>query len=118
MVALASTISLSNIFLATQTRFTLWVYVSAAVATGAVAFLALLALQFRALLAKLKEHHDIAVNLLDSIPTMVFAKDATDLQFVQLNHAGKRLLGYPRESLLRQSDRDIFPPDQAEFFIS
>jgi PAS domain S-box-containing protein len=116
-VALALIILLSGIYLSltTQMRSTPWVY--ALIGVTAV-FLALLASLLLTLLAELKEHRDVAALLLESIPTMVFAKDATDLRFVRFNRAGERLLGYSRETLLGRSDHDFFPPDQAEFFVN
>lgn len=56
-------------------------------------------------------------SLLESIPAMVFAKDAQTLRFVRFNRAGEQLLGHPRETLLGKSDGDFFPPQQAAFFI-
>lgn len=67
--------------------------------------------------ARLREANHVLETLLESIPAMVFAKDATDLRFVRLNRAGERLLGYPRDALLGKNDRDFFPGEQAESFI-
>ncbi len=59
-------------------------------------------------------------NLLDSIietvPTMVFMKDATHLRFERFNRAGEELLGIPREAILGKSDYDLFPEEQASAF--
>jgi PAS domain S-box-containing protein len=67
--------------------------------------------------ARLREANHVLETLLESIPAMVFAKDATDLRFVRFNRAGERLLGYPRDALLGKNDRDFFPDGQAEAFI-
>ncbi len=56
--------------------------------------------------------------ILENLPIMVFAKDATDLRFVRINHASEALLGVPREKLLGKSDHDFFPPEQAGFFVA
>ncbi len=56
--------------------------------------------------------------ILESIPSMIFVKDAETLKFVRFNKAGEELLGIPREEMLGKSDRDFFPENQAEFFIS
>jgi PAS domain S-box-containing protein len=59
-------------------------------------------------------------NLLDSIietvPTMIFMKDAADLRFARFNRAGEDLLGIPRDAILGKSDYDLFPEEQAEAF--
>ncbi len=57
-------------------------------------------------------------DLLEHLPTMVFVKDAKDLRFVSLNRAGEELIGLPRSEILGKSDYDLFPPEQAEFFVS
>jgi PAS domain S-box-containing protein len=84
----------------------------------------LMRLRIRRLLNEIKntdermhDAHRVLESLLDNIPTMVFAKSADDLSFIRLNRAGEELLGYTRQELLGKSDRDFFPPEQAEFFI-
>lgn len=65
---------------------------------------------------------DATITLLDALfehlPAMVFLKRAHDLVFVRFNRAGEDLLGVPRESLVGMSDYDIFPRDQADFFVA
>ncbi len=56
-------------------------------------------------------------SIVENIPDMVFVKDAEELRFVRFNRAGEELLGMARENLIGKSDRDLFPEDQAEFFI-
>lgn len=56
--------------------------------------------------------------ILENIPLMVFVKDAETLSFVRINRAGEDLLGMRREDLIGRGDRDVFPPEQAEFFIA
>jgi PAS domain S-box-containing protein len=87
----------------------------------------ILAVLLRRVLAELKAHqadearlqaaNHVLESLLENIPAMVFAKDASHLRFVRFNRAGERLLGYSRDSLIGKSDRDFFPKDQAEAFI-
>ncbi len=55
-------------------------------------------------------------QILENLPHMVFVKDAKNLSFVHFNKAGEELIGVPRSELIGKSDRDFFPPDQAEFF--
>jgi PAS domain S-box-containing protein len=54
--------------------------------------------------------------IVENIPDMIFVKDANELAFTRLNRAGEELLGIPRAELLGKSDRDFFPPDEAQFF--
>ena len=57
-------------------------------------------------------------TIIESIPNMIFLKDARELRFVRLNRAGEELLGIPGENLLGKNDYDFFPIEQAEFFIN
>jgi PAS domain S-box-containing protein len=56
-------------------------------------------------------------SVLENLPSMVFVKDAQELRFVRFNRAGEELLGSPRGELIGKSDHDLFPKQQAEFFI-
>ncbi|MHB8728778.1 MAG: PAS domain-containing protein [Sulfuricaulis sp.] len=66
----------------------------------------------------LREREQDLEAIVENLPLMVFAKDAKELRLVRLNRAGEELLGIPRNDLLDKSDRDLFPPDQAEFFLA
>ncbi len=68
--------------------------------------------------ARLQEANRFLESVLESIPAMVFAKDARTLRFVRFNRAGEQLLGYSREALIGKSDADFFPPQQTEFFTT
>ncbi|HEY4369870.1 MAG TPA: ATP-binding protein [Steroidobacteraceae bacterium] len=67
---------------------------------------------------RLQQSNQFLESLLENIPTMIFAKDAQDLRFVRLNRAGEQLLGYARADLIGKSDRDFFPPGQADTSIA
>ncbi|WP_172717192.1 EAL domain-containing protein [Neorhizobium sp. T6_25] len=54
--------------------------------------------------------------VVESIPSMVFVKDALDGRFILLNKAGERLLGISREELVGKTDFDLFDKDEAERF--
>lgn len=54
--------------------------------------------------------------VVESIPSMVFVKDAIDGRFVLLNRAGEQLLGVSRHDLIGKSDFDLFSHDEAERF--
>jgi PAS domain S-box-containing protein len=56
--------------------------------------------------------------IIESLPAMVFVKDATDLRFERVNRAGERLIGISREALIGKNDYDFFPREQAEFFVA
>ncbi|MDQ1238047.1 MAG: two-component system, cell cycle sensor histidine kinase and response regulator CckA, partial [Thermodesulfobacteriota bacterium] len=57
-------------------------------------------------------------QVVENIPDMIFVKDAENLRFVRFNKAGEELLGYSREDLLGKNDYDLFPLEQADFFIA
>jgi PAS domain S-box-containing protein len=67
--------------------------------------------------ARLKEAHAFLDQIVDHVPIMLFVKDAETLRFVRFNRAGEELLGVNRAELLGKGDADLFPADEAEFFI-
>ncbi len=66
----------------------------------------------------LEESKQLIESVVENVPLMIFLKDARDLRFVVLNRAGEDLLGYDRKDLLGKNDLDIFPPEQAAFFVA
>jgi diguanylate cyclase (GGDEF)-like protein/PAS domain S-box-containing protein len=54
--------------------------------------------------------------VVESIPSMVFVKDARDGRFVLLNKAGEDLLGVSRHDLIGKSDFDLFSEEDARRF--
>ena len=56
--------------------------------------------------------------IVQNIPAMLFVKDAEELRFITMNRTGEMLLGISREELIGKNDRDFFPTEQAEGFIS
>ena len=72
----------------------------------------------RSVEARLQEANGFLESLLENIPTMIFAKDADSLRFIRMNRAGEKLLGSSREALIGRSDLDLFPAEQAQFFVS
>jgi PAS domain S-box-containing protein len=56
--------------------------------------------------------------IVENLPHMIFVKDAANLRFVLFNRTGEELLGVPRDRMLGKSDFDLFPADQAEFFVA
>ncbi|WP_374583579.1 PAS domain-containing protein [Pseudoduganella sp.] len=66
--------------------------------------------------AALRRSKALMKSVLENMPAMVFVKDAQQLRFELLNRQGELMLGRPREDLLGKSDRDFFPPEQADAF--
>ncbi len=56
--------------------------------------------------------------IVENIPDMIFVKDADRLAFVRFNRAGEELLGVSRDELIGKNDFDLFPKDEAEFFVA
>jgi diguanylate cyclase (GGDEF)-like protein/PAS domain S-box-containing protein len=54
--------------------------------------------------------------VVESIPSMVFVKDAVDGRFVLLNRAGEELLGLSRNDLIGKTDYDLFDVEDAHRF--
>ncbi|MEZ5582877.1 MAG: PAS domain-containing protein [Candidatus Competibacteraceae bacterium] len=57
-------------------------------------------------------------SVVENLPAMVFVKEAQTLRFVEFNKAGEALLGIGREELLGKNDYDLFPKDEADFFLA
>ncbi len=57
-------------------------------------------------------------TVIENIPAMIAVKDARDLRFALLNKAGETLTGIPRAESLGKNDFDMFPREQAEFFVA
>ena len=56
--------------------------------------------------------------VIENIPAMVAVKEARHLRFVLLNRHAEELTGVLRQSALGKNDFDLFPKEQAEFFVS
>lgn len=67
---------------------------------------------------ELSEAKVLVDTIIESIPLMIFLKDATDMRFVVFNNAGEELLGYDRKDLLGKNNYDLFPAEQAAFFMA
>jgi two-component system cell cycle sensor histidine kinase/response regulator CckA len=57
-------------------------------------------------------------SIIEQVPAMIFMKDAEQLRFERFNRAGEELLGLSREQLLGKNDYDLFPGEQADFFVA
>jgi PAS domain S-box-containing protein len=67
---------------------------------------------------ELREAKQLVDAVIENIPLMVFLKEPRDLRFVVFNQAGEDLLGYERKEFLGKNDLDLFPPEQAAFFMA
>jgi PAS domain S-box-containing protein len=65
----------------------------------------------------LRNNNKFIESVLENIPNMIFVKDAVQLNFLRFNKAGEELLGYSKEELIGKNDFNLFPKEQAEFFI-
>ena len=66
----------------------------------------------------LQESKHLVETIVENVPLMIFLKEAQDLRFVVFNNAGEELLGYDRKDLLGKNNLDLFPPEQAAFFMA
>ena len=66
----------------------------------------------------IKETKALLETVIENIPLMIFLKEAKELRFVLVNHAGEELLGHDRKDLLGRNDQDLFPTEQAAHFIA
>ena len=48
---------------------------------------------------------------------MLFLKDAKELRFKMVNKAAEDLMGLSREDILEKTDYEVFPKNQADFFV-
>jgi PAS domain S-box-containing protein len=56
--------------------------------------------------------------VIENIPAMIVVKDARTHQFVLINRAGEELTGFDRAQTIGKSDYDLFPPEQAKWFVA
>ena len=55
-------------------------------------------------------------GVVENLPAMVVVKDV-DHRFVLINKAGEDLIGVDRDEFLGKTDHDLFPDEQADFFV-
>lgn len=65
----------------------------------------------------LREQDFFLASIIENIPDMIFIKRADDLKYERINRAGEELLGIKREDIIGKNDYEIFPKEQAEFFV-
>ena len=57
-------------------------------------------------------------SVVENIPIMIFVKDANDLRFVRWNKVGAELVGFSNEEMVGKNDYDLFPQEQAAYFVA
>ena len=57
-------------------------------------------------------------SVVENIPIMIFVKDARDLRFVRWSKVGAELVGFSNEEMVGKTDYDLFPQEQADYFIA
>jgi two-component system sensor histidine kinase/response regulator len=67
---------------------------------------------------ELKRLNTFLDKIIENVPIMLFVKEAEGLRFERINKAGEELLGFKRDELLGHSDYDLFPREEAEFFVA
>ena len=65
----------------------------------------------------LKDANTFLDAIIENIPVTLFIKESPSLRFVRLNRAGEDLVGRPRQDVIGKTDSDLWPREQAEFFI-
>lgn len=66
---------------------------------------------------QLQESQDFFSSIVDNLPLMIFVKEARNLSYIRLNYAGEQLLGLKSGDVIGKSDFDLFPAEQAAFFV-
>jgi PAS domain S-box-containing protein len=65
---------------------------------------------------ELRQVTSLLDSIIETVPTVIFLKNAASLRYERFNRAGEDLLGIPRDALLGKNDYDVFPPELAEAF--
>jgi diguanylate cyclase (GGDEF)-like protein/PAS domain S-box-containing protein len=56
-------------------------------------------------------------TIFNTLPNILFIKETKNLNFSHVNKAAEKLLGKSQEQLIGLNDFDIFPAEQAKFFV-
>ncbi|MGM5468776.1 PAS domain S-box protein [Flavobacteriaceae bacterium LMO-SS05] len=67
---------------------------------------------------ELRENNVFLDAIFENLPNMLFVKDAKDSSYIRVNRVGEKLLGYKQSDLMGKNDYDLFPKEQADFFVN
>ncbi len=67
---------------------------------------------------ELEEAMNFLNAVVEHLPSAVFIKSADDLRFVGWNKANEELIGLRQEEVLGKTDYDLFPKNEADFFVA
>jgi len=67
---------------------------------------------------ELRASKQLFKSVLESMPAVVFVKDAQTLRYELLNRQGEQFLGRQREDVLGKNDAELFPPGMAAGFAA
>jgi diguanylate cyclase (GGDEF)-like protein/PAS domain S-box-containing protein len=56
-------------------------------------------------------------EVVESMPAVVFVKQASDNRYILLNRAGEQLLGYSREEMIGRTDAELYEPGLAATYL-
>ena len=66
---------------------------------------------------KVKELDILKNSIVESLPSLLFVKDANDHRYIEWNKAAEELTGLLKTEMLGKTDFDFWPKEQAQFFI-
>lgn len=69
-------------------------------------------------LKELSRLNNLFSAVIDNIPIMLFVKDAETLRFKLINKAAEKLIGLNKNNIIGKNDYDLFPKEQADFFVT
>ena len=56
--------------------------------------------------------------VIENIPGILIVKDARDHRYILVNRPTEEVLGYDRAEIIGKTDHDLFPKEQADFFVA
>ena len=68
--------------------------------------------------AEAEQSRTFMTEVVESMPAVVFVKQAHDHRYVLLNRAGEDLLGYSREDVVGRTDADLYDKDLAATYLA
>jgi PAS domain S-box-containing protein len=66
---------------------------------------------------QIQESEQFLDSIIENIPSVIFVKEVKQLSYVRLNKAAEDLIGLERKELLGKTDLDLFPKEEAQFYV-